>query len=929
MATNNEKEKEILEFWEKSKIYEKSKKKNSKGKKFYLMDGPPYATGYIHLGTALNKILKDIAMRAMRLQGRDVFDRPGYDTHGVPIEFQIEKEIGSKSKKDIEKYGVDKFVEKCKEYATKYIDVMNKQFKNLGVWMNWDNPYLTLSEEYIEAIWYAFKEADKKSLLYLGKYPVHICTRCETAVAYNEIEYGKRRDRAVFVKFPVKGEKNKFLIIWTTTPWTLPGNTGVMVNPEAEYSEVETSEGERWIIAKELVGKLVEKSEKGFTLKSEFKGKKLEGLKYGSPLEKYISVKINNGRRVVLSPRYVTTEEGTGLVHCAPGHGKEDFEVGRENGLDIVSPVNTNGEMSEEAGKYFGKKAFEANKEIIEDLKKDGYLVYEEEYEHDYPLCWRDKSPLLMISQPQWFLKISSFHSELLKENEKTNWVPDWMKSRMKAWLDGISDWPVSRQRYWGTPLPIWVCEETGDKIVVGSLDELKKLSGKKKIGIHKPEIDEVEIIVKGKRYKRVSEVLDVWFDSGVSSWAALGYPKNKAAFKKFWPADLNIEGKDQIRGWWNSQIILSEIAFDNKPFDNIAVHGMVLDVSKKKMSKSSGNFLSPEIVIEKHGRDYLRYYFAKLSKGEDFAYNEREFNEIGKVFMILSNTNNFVNQLDKSKRKLRLEDKWIISRYSSLVKEVTDLYKRYRFPEAVQKLEDFLVQDLSRRYIQIIRERSGETYDVFNKIRKGLLVLFSPIIPFMTEQLWRDMYEKKMVEEESIYLTEWPEYKKNDIDEKLEKEFSLSLKMIEVGLSERDKVKVGLRWPLTKAEIYSLENVSKELKEIVARQLNVKKVKVNKAKEFRVLLDTAMTRELEAEGYSRELARKVQAERKNSGLTKSDVIKLKISCDKNLEEMLFSNIDFLKDRINASNIEFLEDKSLKKPIVFTIKEKKISIEFS
>ncbi|MDP3966059.1 MAG: class I tRNA ligase family protein, partial [archaeon] len=320
-------EKEILKFWKENKIYKKSKRKNSKGEKFYLMDGPPYATGSIHMGTALNKILKDIAMRSRRLQGYDVFDRAGYDTHGVPIEFKIEKEIGTKSKKDIEDYGVKKFIDKCKEFATKYIGIMNEEFLNLGAWFDFEAPYLTLSDEYIETIWDTFKSAEEKDLLYLGKYPVHICPRCETAVAFNEIEYEKQDDTSIFVKFPLKEKKDTFLIIWTTTPWTLPGNAGVMVNPDFEYEEVEISNGEKWIIAKDLVPNIMAHLERGYTPKKTYKGKEMEGWKYINPLEKNLNLKLKDSYRVVLSERYVNLDEGTGLVHCAPGHGKEDYEV--------------------------------------------------------------------------------------------------------------------------------------------------------------------------------------------------------------------------------------------------------------------------------------------------------------------------------------------------------------------------------------------------------------------------------------------------------------------------------------------------------------------------------------------------------------------------------------------------------------------------
>jgi len=420
-------EQEILKFWKQKKIYEKSVRKNRRGKKFYMMDGPPYATGHIHMGTALNKILKDIAMRSQRLQGKNIFDRAGYDTHGLPIEFQIEKQINAKTKKDIEKFGVKKFIEKCKKFATKYIDVMDKEFENLGVWMNFKNPYLTLNKEYIEKIWEVFKIADEKKLLYLGKYPVHVCPRCETAVAYNEIDYKEQEDISVFVKFPLQDRKNTFLIIWTTTPWTLPGNTGVMVNPHFNYQEIEISEGkfsgEKWIIAKELVHKIMSGLNLKYRIKQDYRGKDLEKWKYKNPLAENLNLDLNPDKsyKIVLSDRYVNLEEGTGLVHCAPGHGKEDYEVGKKEGLDMICPVDISGNLTEEAGKYTGKKARIVDSEIVADLEKNNFLVKKFSYKHDYPFCWRCKSALLMVSQPQWFLKISSIHGKILVENQKTN----------------------------------------------------------------------------------------------------------------------------------------------------------------------------------------------------------------------------------------------------------------------------------------------------------------------------------------------------------------------------------------------------------------------------------------------------------------------------------------------------------------------------
>ena len=923
-------EEQILAFWRKEKIYEKSRKKNAKGKKFYMMDGPPYANGNIHMGTALNKILKDIAMRVQRMQGKDVFDRAGYDTHGVPIEFQIEKEIGSKSKKDIEKFGIKKFIEKCKNFATKYIGVMNEQFENLGVWMNFENPYLTLSPEYVETIWGTFKEADRKKLLYLGKYPVHICPRCETAVAFNEIEYAKQDDTSVFVKFPLKKKKNTFLLIWTTTPWTLPGNTGVMVHPDFIYQEIELSSGEKWIMAKELVQKIMAMLEMGFTVKEEFKGRKIEGWEYLNPLSKHLKLKTKNAYKVVLSGRYVNLEEGTGLVHCAPGHGKEDYEVGKENKLDMPSPVDISGNMTEEAGKYSGKKARVVDAEIIQDLENDDALVYSIKYAHDYPLCWRCKSPLLMVSLPQWFLKISEIQKKLIKENESTNWVPLWMKMRMNAWLEGISDWPVSRMRYWGTPLPIWICDKCNEKKVIGSVAELEKLSGKKVKEVHKPEIDEVTIKCKcSGTMKRVPEVLDVWFDSGVSSWAAL----NKEEFKKYWPADLNLEGKDQVRGWWNSEFILSEIKHGRKPFESIVVHGMVLDLGKRKMSKSLGNITSPQEVISKYSRDYMRYYFAKTSKGEDFAFDEKELEDIRKVLYILMNVNSFINQI-KGKAKIEIEDIWILSRFNFLVKEVVKDYNSYKFSDAIMKLENFLVNDLSKTYIKIIRDRSNETAETLNKIRVGIVQLCSPIIPFLTEKIWQGLKEKKIVKEESVHLSDFPEYDKKKINIKLEEEFSQALKIIELGLAERDKEKIGLKWPLAKAIITTEKTINKELQEIILRQLNIKKIEIKKGKEEKVELDTKITEELEIEGYAREISRNIQSERKKAGLVKENKIELVIITEDNFISKLKMQEKFIRERVNAQKIEILSSeneikKKLKSFSSFKVKDIDFKIFFS
>ncbi len=840
---SRQKEEEITRFWLKRKVPALVRKQSGKQKKaFYFMDGPPYATGHIHMGTALNKIQKDVAIRSRRMQGCNVFDRPGYDCHGLPIENKVEEKLGFKSKQDIEQYGVGKFIKECKQYATQFIDVMNNEFNDLGVWMGWQNPYLTLSNEYIEAIWWTFKKAEEKGLLYKGLYPVHVCPRCETAVAFNEIEYSKLTDEAVFVKFKVKGEENTFLVVWTTTPWTLPGNTGVMVHPAFDYSFAKMSNGETWVIAKEKVQELMAAIEAGFTIEKTVKGKELQGMQYENPLAKHLQLPpLKNAYRVILSERYVNLEEGTGLVHSAPGHGKEDFDAGSKAGLPAISPVQLNGLMTAEAGKYSGKRCREVDKEIIADLEQANALVYRHPYTHDYPLCWRCKNPLLMLSVPQWFFKISSIQKRMIELNGKVQWVPDWMQSRMQNWLESIGDWPISRARYWGTPIPIWQCGKCKEQKVIGSLKELQKLSGKKVKELHKPEIDSVEIKCScGAKMRRVSEVLDVWFDSGVSSWAALGFPASSALFKRFWPADLNLEGTDQFRGWWNSELILSTIAFDKAPFKTISVHGLVLDIEKRKMSKSKGNAVQPKEVIEKHSRDYLRYYLTATSKGEDFAFDWDSFKDIHRFFSIFWNCFNYANmylKLDIAKGKkistlsLQVEDKWILSKLNSLIETATDAYNSYNFFRATAAIEQFVLEDLSRTYIKLIRGRTeGKTAQAVNKtmsaVIDGLLLLLSPITPHITEYIYQHLRNGKMPL--SIHLRQLPAVEKKLVDPELEKQFDSAKELTQAVLSLREQQKLRLRWPLRELVIVT------EKKPFLPKQKSLgKKSASGKGKQF------------------------------------------------------------------------------------------------
>jgi len=912
---------QIKQYWEKENLRQKFLAKNKSSKKtFYFMDGPPYATGHCHIGTALNKIGKDVAIRYKAMRGFDIFAKAGYDTHGVPIESKVQKVLGLKFKEDIEAYGMENFIKKCIEFATEHIDDMNKDFLNLGVWMDYENAYITLNPTYIEALWQAFKKADEKGLLYKGKYPVHFCPECGTALSFNEIEHKTLDDTSIFVKF--KSDDNRYLIIWTTTPWTLPSNVGVMVHPTATYVDAEVA-GETWIVAKDLLEPLANKLEAGFRILKEYKGKELEGLHYTNPLNSLLALpKLDNCFRVVMSDRYVTMDTGTGLVHTAPGHGKEDFEVGMQCGLPAYTCLNEKGIFNDEAGKYKGMRARDANSIVIDDLQNIGALLFRENISHEYPICWRCNSPLLQVAMPQWFLRITSIRDELLKNNENVKWAQQFAESRFTNWLSNLSDWPVSRARYWGTPLPVWVCDKCEKHEVLGSFDELDSHTGKKitrtVLGVHKPEIDNYTFSCKcGGVMKRIPDVLDVWFDSGASSWGALNYPHEKELFKRFWPADFNLEGTDQFRGWWNSQMILSTICFDKTPFKSVLVHGMITDVNKREMHKSHGNAIGPDEAIEKYNRDSLRYYLVKNLHGEDFAFGLDMLKDAGKFFNILTNVANYMEtyldcNLDISSKdlptELSIEDKWIISRFNSVKQEVLDYYDNYNFYKIMPVLEYFLIEDFSRKYMKVAKGREDKTNMslVFGYIFGKSMKLLAPILPHITEYIYKNFNFN------SIHLTNITDCDKELINKELEKEMDLVLDIVQLGLGLREQQKLRLRWTIPKCYIlYKKSEVRVELLiSTLEKMLNVNEVEFLDSEKklpfaeneiVKVFVDDKFDAKTKDLWFTQELRRLVQDERKKLKFSPQDTKALTIYVTKNALTIL-----------NACKKEFENDTNTK-----------------
>lgn len=930
-------EKEVLEFWEKEKIYEKVKKKNSGGKKFYFLQGPPYTSGKLHIGQAWNNSLKDVALRYRRMKGYDVWDRGGYDMHGLPTENAVQKKLGFKTKEEIEEHGVDKFIKECMKFSEEHAGYMDQDLWKMGVWLDHKNAYKPIKKEYVGGEWAFFKKAWEQGRLYKGKKVMHWDAQSETSLAKHELEYKTVKEESVFLKFKKKGTKDEYFIIWTTTPWTIPYNLAIMANPELEYVKIKV-DNEYWTLAKALVdifmGAVIGKK---FEIVETCLGKKLEGQEYEHFFAKdmpgvYEGLKTEwkNVHTVILSSDYVDTSAGTGLVHCAPGCGPEDQEVGAKYGIGAFNTLNERGEL-EGVGKYNGLVAKEDDKKFIEEFKKKGVLLATSEVEHEYPHSWRSHKPVVFRTTEQWFLKTEDLIKDLLKNDKDVHWVPNMAGDSYRRWAENLRDNGVTRQRYWGCPVPIWINEEDEqDCIVIGSLEELEKLTKKKfdDLGIHRPWIDEVIIKKDGKNYKRLPDVADVWIDSGTASWNCL-YNDPKLV-KQYFPADLVLEATEQTRLWFSLLQICSAVMFDSTAYKNVYVHGMIYDIAGVKMSKSLGNIISPYEVIDKYSADIMRNYLCGVAAGETINFNWEDIKVKQRNLIMLANVANYILDLGRQKPekgKAGIEEKWILSKYHSTLKKVGELFEGYRLDETIAPIEELYIS-LSRDYIKYVRDKAGENSAVLETVREvylGILKMFAPIVPFMADHLWRQIGQK----EESVHLCEWPKFDEKKIDEKLEAEFDIAMKIMEKGLAERDKAGIGLRWPLSKAVVKSAIELNKELEEVIKNQLNVKKLEIEKIKdkETQVELHTMMTPELEAEGYARELARKVQAERKNAKLRKGDMISLEICAENKVKNMLENHLEFLKDRTNSKEIKFV-GKIEKNAIELKIKDDKISVKF-
>ncbi|OUJ19107.1 Isoleucyl-tRNA synthetase [Methanonatronarchaeum thermophilum] len=851
----------VREFWEANDVYERSRKRDlDVEERFYFVDGPPYTTGRIHLGTTWNKIIKDAVLRYTTLKGIPVMDRAGWDMHGLPIEVKVEKEFDFESKQDIEDFGIDNFVDECKNYALQYKESMTEQFKELGAWLDWDDPYMTINNNYIESAWWTLKRADERGLLEKGKRIVNWCPRCETALADSEVEYDEVLDPSIFVKFPVKGEENRFIVIWTTTPWTIPSNLAVAVNPDYEYSVVKAyrdGDSEELIVSSELVENVLKEGRyEDYEVLETFEGSELEGLKYEFPLASQVPEQKeleSDLVHTVFAEEFVTVEK-TGLVHSAPSHGHEDFDMGQKRGLPLFSIVNAEGRYTDKGGKYSGKYVKDANSVIIDDLNENGLLLSSDEITHRYGHCWRCDTSIIYLATTQWFLNVSQLKDKMVSEVDRVDWTPEWAgSSRFKDWVSNAKDWCISRQRYWGIPLPVWECS-CGARETIGTIEELKEKSincPESGLELHRPHVDKIKLECNdcGLKMQRVEDVIDVWFDSGVASWANLKFPQEEDAFEEWWPADFIVEGHDQTRGWFYSQLGAGVLAFDRAPYESVLMHGFVLDENGKKMSKSVGNVVQPEEIIEKYGTDTLRLYLlSECAPWEDLKFNWDECQNVKRTLNVFWNVYKFAStymaldefepKKDLKKEDLKIEDRWILSKLNNLMKNVKTAMENRQIHKGARYIKSFILEDLSRWYVRLIRDRTWveaedkdkyTAYETLHEVMHKTLIVMSPYTPFITENIYQNLVKNLSFGKESVHLETYPTQNKEFIDNELEQQMEIAREIIESASHARQLIELNLRWPVNKITIEPNNNEIVEaieaMDEIIKDQVNTKKI--------------------------------------------------------------------------------------------------------
>ena len=824
-----EMEKDIMKLWDDKQIIKKNFDLNKDGEYFTFYDGPPTANGKPHIGHVLTRVMKDLIPRYKVMKGYRVLRKAGWDTHGLPVELEVEKSLGISGKPQIEEYGVEKFTKKCKDSVFTYVSEWKEMSERTGFWVDMEKPYVTYHNDYIESVWWALKQIWNKGLLYKGYKIVPYCPRCGTALSSHEVSQGYKdvKETSVYVKFKLKGQ-DKYMLAWTTTPWTLPSNVALAVNKAYDYVEV-INNGEHLILAEALLNKL----EGEYEVVRKFKGEELVGLEYE---RMFNFVKPEQGKKAfcVVHADYVTLTDGTGIVHTAPAFGEDDSNTAKKYNLAFINLVDTQGRFVDEVTNWKGMFVKDADPKIVEYLEEKNILYKSEKFKHSYPFCWRCDTPLLYYPRDTWFIRMSALRDKLVKNTNDTKWYPDNVRTgRFGNFVENVIDWGLSRERYWGTPLPIWQCE-CGHRECIGSIEELKKkgINVSENIELHKPYIDEVKLRCPhcGKEMTRTSEVIDCWFDSGSMPFAQHHYPfENKEVFEKNFPAQFISEAVDQTRGWFYTLMAISTILFDRSPFENCVVLGHVLDKHGLKMSKHKGNVLDPMTVLENEGADASRWYFYTASapwlpsRFYEEAVQESQRKFLGTLwnvysFYVLYAEIDEFNPLEyKDFVSKNVMDKWIISKLNSLIKETEDHLDNYEITQAALNIGNF-VDELSNWYVRINRSRYwSETltddkigaYVTLYRVLVTLTKVAAPFVPFMTEELYQNLVaalDKDALE--SVHLCKWPLYDEKVIDEQLESDMEEAYRIVKLGRSARNSANIKNRQPLSEMLVRDRKSV-------------------------------------------------------------------------------------------------------------------------
>ena len=852
-----DREKSIVEFWKKNDIFEKSIEHRDGCERFTFYDGPPTANGKPHIGHVLTRAIKDLIPRYRTMKGYKVLRKAGWDTHGLPVELEVEKALGISGKPEIEKFGIEDFVKKCKASVFTYQSEWEEMSDRVGFWADMENPYVTYHNDYIESVWWALRQIWDKGLLYKGHKIMPYCPRCGTSLSSHEVAQGYKdvKENSLIAKFKVLGKDNEYILAWTTTPWTLPSNLALCVNPNEKYVRF-TIEGDEnntvYIMAEALIKSVFGEDAKANIL-NEYTGEELKGTEY-EPL--YSFVKPDKKAYYVIADDYVTMEDGTGVVHTAPAFGEDDARVCKANGLPFINLVDHQGNFVKETGEWAGTFVKDADKLVIRDLKERNLCFAVIPFEHSYPFCWRCDTPLLYYACDTWFIEMTKVRDRLLANNETVNWMPDNIKhGRFGNFLENIIDWGLSRTRYWGTPLPIWECE-CGHRHVVGSIAELKEMgiNCPDDIELHKPYVDNIKLRCEkcGGEMKRVPEVIDCWFDSGSMPFAQLHYPfENKEAFEQNFPADFISEAIDQTRGWFYTLMAISTLLFDKSPYKNVVVLGHVQDEKGIKMSKHKGNVIAPMDILNDQGSDAVRWYFySNSAPWLPNRFSAKNVSEAQRKFLgTLWNTYCFyvlyanIDEFDPTKYNLcdlnlTVMDKWILSKLNNVVKTVDDYLNEYKITEATRAMNEF-VDELSNWYVRRSRSRFWASELTDDKVCAYMtlytvLVEFAkvsaPFIPFMTEEIYQNLV--RSVDEnalESIHMCDFPKYDEKYNFAEIEQEMDAIRKVVILGRAARNEANIKNRQPLSKLFIQTDNKINADYVNIILEELNIKDVELTK----------------------------------------------------------------------------------------------------